>query len=332
MLLLLLASPIAPAAGRRKKKKRQRVSVPLIPSDLDVEGSCPFHKQPAEASAKELSAFGLELQLSGRQLEASHCYAAAVRAHPAEADGWLNLGLSQQSVDRSLAIHLYQHGLSLKPTAVSYNMLGVMYRDAERHDHAVAQFEAAVQLKPSSADALFNLGCSHAQLGRYTDALRAYRIALERERKNEARIQNNIGQVLGKLERWNEAIAALHEAEEADEAFPETQLNLAEVLKSQGQLAAAHGHYMAAARLMPDQAANLTAEAEALVGRIDEQARLRRANERRAEIERREGPMTKEQRLERYQRIVGACGMDDKVCMKKLLGQDYGDEDEVPIF
>ena len=73
---------------------------------------------------------------------------------------------------------------------------------------------------------LADLGTSHDQLERHTEAIHAFRKALDNENKNEARILNNLGIILGKQQKWPEAVRALKEAEEADPTFPETHVNL----------------------------------------------------------------------------------------------------------
>ena len=58
---------------------------------------------------------------------------------------------------------------------------------------------------------------------------------------------------------------------------------------------------------------------------------MRWEDSRRKELEKRDGPMTREQRVERFQAVVGRCGMD-KDCMRKLLGQDDDSGDELVRF
>ena len=226
---------------------------------------------------------------------------------------------------------LYRHALSLEPTAFHYNQMGVMLRVAGRHAEAAEHFETAARLAPSDADPLFHLGGTHETLERHAEALKAYRGALERERKNEARIQNNIGNVLGKLGNWNEALVAYREAEEADADFPETQLNLATVLKGLDRLPEASAHYRRAAKLMPAEAANLTAQAAELDTKHAEQRKARRQAERREEINQRDGHLSREQRVQRFQDVVGVCGMD-KECMKRVLGQEDAREDDLVVL
>lgn len=329
-LLLFDVVPLALA----KKRKRQRSTVPALPSDLqDDEGDagCPFHRPPSEVTARELSEFGHELERDGRQPEALRCYAATIRAHPKSSLGWFDLSVAKQYVDPSLALKLYAHGLTLEPTSFHYNQLGVMLRVVERHAEAAERFRRAAELAPTDADPLFNLGGSHELLEQHVEALTAYRGALEREHKNEARIHNNIGNVLGRLGRWDEALRAYHEAEEADADFPETHLNLAQVYRRGRMYAEAAGRFRRAAQLMPGDAANLTAQAAEVDAKAEEQRVADRREQRRNEVNKRDGHLTREQRMERFREVVGACGMD-QACMKQALGQEDADPEDLVVL
>ena len=44
--------------------------------------------------------------------------------------------------------------------------------------------------------------------------------------------------------------------------------------------------------------------------------------------EKRDGHLSKEQRLERMQQVIGHCGADNKQCMREMLGQAEGATDE----
>ena len=68
-------------------------------------------------------------------------------------------------------------------------------------DRAIPYFEAAVRLKPGSADAHFNLGLALSQIpGRATDAVPQYEAAL-RLRPDYRAAQQNLVQLLMKLGR-----------------------------------------------------------------------------------------------------------------------------------
>lgn len=308
--LLVLALP----SGTAAKKKKRRVTVPAVPSEYGEEGSCPYHVP--DAPAKELSEFGHELERDGRQQEALRCYAQAVRTMPKTAIGWFDLAVARQYEEPSLALRFYAHGVTLDPTSFHHNQLGVMLRQAGRQDEASHRFTQAARLAPADADPLFNLGGTRETEQRYGEALHAYRGALDRERKNEARIQNNIGNVLCHQKKWAEALTAYTEAEEADPDFPETHQNLGHVLTVLERREEADRHLATAARLLPLQAANLTQQREENRAKLEERKKSRRQMERREEVDKRDGHLTREERVDRFQQVVGICGMDKARCVE----------------
>ena len=54
----------------------------------------------------------------------------------------------------------------------------------------------------------------------------------------------------------------------------------------------------------------------------------RRRDERIAQQEKRDGHLTKEERVQRMQEVIGRCGIENKACMRELLGQAEGATDE----
>ena len=54
----------------------------------------------------------------------------------------------------------------------------------------------------------------------------------------------------------------------------------------------------------------------------------RRRQERVAAQEKRDGHLSKEQRRERMQQVIGHCGADNKQCMREMLGQAEGATEE----
>lgn len=312
--------------------------MPVVPTQYyngqadGAEGSsCPFHLPAAQATAHELSEFGHELERDGRQREAVRCYAEAIRAHPQDARGWFDFAVAHQHSNSELALQFYQHGVKLDPSAFHYNQLGVMLRVAARHDEAAKRFAQSSRLAPTDADALFNLGGTYETLARHREALSTYRAALDVERKSEARIRNNMGNVLARMERWPEALSNYHEALDADPDFPETPQNLAHVMEQLDRIDEAVLHLEAAVQLLPEQAADLTARRVALVEKRDEQRKAQRAVERREQVNKRDGHLSKEQRVQRFQEVIGACGMDKK-CMKRALNQEDAQEGDMVVF
>ena len=234
-VLLLLAAPPPAVAKKPRRRRTSSVAVPAAPSAFDEypDAACPLD-DPAAMRPAELSEFGHELERDGRQPEALACYAASIRAAPREATGWLDLAIARQHADPPLAIRLYEHGLSLEPTPARHSALGVMLRVAGRYGEAAFAFRTAARLAPNDAEPLFLLGGVHEERHAPAEALHVYRRALDAEvkeglhLKNEARIHNNIGTVLGGMGRWGEAIAALQESEDADPDFADAPHNLAQ--------------------------------------------------------------------------------------------------------
>jgi tetratricopeptide (TPR) repeat protein len=336
LLLILVHTGDSAPSSKKRRKKRQRSTVPVVPSQYydqseDGKGSCPYHLPASQTSVHELSEFGHELERDGRQPEAIRCYAEAVHVQPQTARGWFDLAVAHQHSHPEQALRFYQHGVSLEPSAFHYNQLGVMLRIAARHEEAATRFTQSARLAPKDADALFNLGGTHETLSHHSEALHAYRAALDCEHKNEARIHNNMGNVLGRIERWPEALSNYREALDADPDFPETQQNLAHVMEQLNRLDEAVTHLEAAARLLPEQAANLTARRIALIEKRDEKRKTQRAVERREEVNKRDGHLSKEQRVQRFQEVVSACGMD-KQCMKRALNQEDAQEGDMVVF
>ena len=56
-----------------------------------------------------------------------------------------------------------------------------------------------------------------------------------------------------------------------------------------------------------------------------------RRNERREHFDRRDGGLSRKQRLERFHAVVSQCG-EDRACMRAMLGQDDAGPDDELIF
>ena len=90
-------------------------------------------------------------------------------------------GLSHLSDKRvSLGLASFQEAARLDPTAPLYhNTLGVVYLHyLSKPIEAQAEFQRAIDLDPSYAEPLTNLGVTLAQQGRWEDAIAAYRKAI----------------------------------------------------------------------------------------------------------------------------------------------------------
>lgn len=150
--LVLFVALLTLYGGDGARKKRKQSSGPKIPPELETE--CSFWRN--ETDARELSEYGHELERDGRQDEAVPCYVRAIRLNSESPIGWLDLATAKQYSDPSLAIKLYRHGVSLRPSDHNlHNQLGILLRANGRQEEAMHHFIGAARLKPDDADAFF---------------------------------------------------------------------------------------------------------------------------------------------------------------------------------
>ena len=304
-------------------------TTPKVPESLVPEDSpCPIHNDQA-SSPQMLSEYGHQLETADRSQEALACYALNAKKFPHSHLGWFDLASALQYQQRGRALKYMQYAVRIKPTADLYNQLGVLQRTSMLHADAITSFKNAARLQPNDATPHFHLGASFEELGDLNEALRCYRKSLDLEEKeNEARILNNIGALLAKLNKNKEALAAFAEAEEADPTFPETAFNQASMLIDLSQLKEARKYLEAAKRLSPTDE-RIHARQVDLEKKELQVKRLRAADI----VNKRDASLSKEDRLARFQRVLTACrGQGGKECMKEHLGQTDLDDDIIPIF
>src|SRR5207249_10502608 len=87
---------------------------------------------------------------------------------------------------------------------VAHNMLGRVFADRGRFDEAEAHFEEVLRIFPNQPEAHFSLGVICARKAKFDEALAHYTQAVEI--RPDAATHYNLGNVLMKVERANEAI------------------------------------------------------------------------------------------------------------------------------
>jgi len=131
--------------------------------------------------------------------------------------------------------------------ADAYNMLGVIYHDQGRFEHAEESFRAALRLNPAYTEAALNLAVACNDLGKYEEAKEAYQVALSRandaagglDRFAQGKIANmyaEIADVYASCGRWAEAIGEYRRALELCPSFADIRLKLADALREGGDL------------------------------------------------------------------------------------------------
>ena len=171
-----------------------------------------------------------------------------------------NLGVVWSKMPGRLkdAIAEFEAALRLKPDdTATHNNLGLAWSQMPgRLNDAIAQFEEVLRLKPDYAEAHHNLGAAWAKMpGRLQDAIAEYEKAL-RLKPDFAEARNNLGNAWAKMPgRLKDAVAQYEAALRLQPDYAEAHNNLGNVwLKMPGRLKDAVAQYEAALRLRPDYA------------------------------------------------------------------------------
>jgi tetratricopeptide (TPR) repeat protein len=147
---------------------------------------------------------------------------------------------------------LYRTILSRNSTCwMAHNNLGNALQGQGRIEEAIAEYNAALKLKPDYAEAYNNLGDALQKQGRIEEAVLSYREAV-RLAPDLAGAYYNLGNALGKQGRIEEAAAQYEETLRREPYFAEAQCNLGVILDRIGRLEEAAERFRKAVRLKPD--------------------------------------------------------------------------------
>ncbi|MBM4299996.1 MAG: serine protease [Deltaproteobacteria bacterium] len=131
--------------------------------------------------------------------------------------------------------------------------LALAYSEMGRYREAIEAYREALRLKPDFADAWNNLGVSYEKMGRYREAFEAFREAL-RLKPDYASAWNNLGNAYGNLGRHREAFEAFREALRLKPDDASAWNNLGNAYGNLGRYREAIEAYREALRLKPDYA------------------------------------------------------------------------------
>jgi len=198
---------------------------------------------------------GNALVRQGQVEEAMTYLQKALQLDPAYSEGFNYMGNAFMKKGQTAeAISYYQKAVQLNTSyADAHNNLGAAFWRDGQLDEAIAHYREAVAIKPESAEMQFNLGNALARKGSWADAITCYQAALRTERDSvkAAKIRNNLGGALEKIDKPDEALEQFIKAVQINENYPEAQCNLGRILVQRGQRAEGVAHLREALRLRP---------------------------------------------------------------------------------
>ncbi len=125
---------------------------------------------------------GTYLKEKGDRVAALKTFEQLSVASPQHADAFNEMGNIQKELKQfEAAERSYRRAVQLKPDyGEVYNNLGVVFLEQAEHAKAVPEFEKAIRLSPDYPGTYFNAGRSYAALGRFAEALNAFKRFAER--------------------------------------------------------------------------------------------------------------------------------------------------------
>jgi tetratricopeptide (TPR) repeat protein len=184
--------------------------------------------------------------------EAVQQYEAALRAEPNYAEAENNLGtilLRLRRFDEAIAHHAA--AVRIRPEYLYYFNLANAYADAGKSTEAIAQYQQALRLDPSSSAAHHNLGLVLQGQGRSQEAMAEFRAALQLQPDYES-AEHNLANRLADAGRLDEAIAHYLAAIRLDAKHAESYNGLGICYAMQGKMPEAERQFREAVRLNPE--------------------------------------------------------------------------------
>src|SRR6266536_807832 len=143
--------------------------------------SAPPPSGPPMLTVEDALAAALRHRRAGRHADAAAVYRDVLRADPANADVWCQLGAAlRDRQDFPAAVEAYRRAADLLPDRPEvHNSLGIVFACWRRFADAERCFRAALALRPDYAKALNNLGNALSELRKLDEAADVYRRARE---------------------------------------------------------------------------------------------------------------------------------------------------------
>ena len=125
------------------------------------------------------------------------------------------------------AFRCYQRSLELYPIAETHTFLGWAYSILGRYEEAIRECERAIRLDPEFGNPYNDIGAYLIQLGRPAEAIPwLEKAAASKRYASRCFPYVNLGRVYERLGRWQQALAAYREAVRLSPDFPVAQTSL----------------------------------------------------------------------------------------------------------
>ena len=190
---------------------------------------------------------------AGRLEEASALYEKILQTTPDHVDALYLLGvIAHQNGQPDRAIEFMGRSLAVVPDqARCYNILGLNLKALGQADQAELSFRRAISLD-NSAEHHNNLGVLFREQERLDEAMAAYQQALARDARHAA-THYNLGNVYRAKSEFGAAAESYRRAIEGDPAHWRAHCDLGDVLQTLGQFEAASAAYRRSLELNPAQ-------------------------------------------------------------------------------
>lgn len=188
------------------------------------EGRAEFNKALAirPNSVMLHTEMGLALYNESRYKEALEAFEKAIALAPNSSRALTQAGAAAQAAgDDSKALSFFERATAIQPRAETFSNMGTIYYGHGEYAKAANAYEAALLIRPLSAQTHRNLGDAYLRLDRKDDALKAYREAVTRAQADVA-VSPNDARALARL--------AVYQAKAGDDAAARKTLAGAEKL------------------------------------------------------------------------------------------------------
>jgi len=178
-------------------------------------------------------------------------YEKTVKLDPHYAEAYNNMGLIYANRwETEKSIDYFQKSVAAQPREKSYCNLGRAYASLKKYPEALAAFESALTLNPSSAQAYTLMGRVWYDQNDLPQARAYYQKAFQYA-PDSHELQNNMGLISMAEKNYDEALMHLPEAVTAQPNYAEAYYHLAEVYSQMGQAGPSRENFDKACSLDP---------------------------------------------------------------------------------